>query len=51
MGLGILEPDSCFNLGHARTYNLKEELEGRNGMTGCVLCGDECESPCLMGVF
>ena len=29
------------------THGLNEELgrhKGRNGMTGCILCGDECES-------
>ena len=28
-------------------HSLSEELgthKGRNGMTGCILCGDECES-------
>ena len=31
----------------SRTHGLVEELgrhKGRNGMTGCTLCGDECES-------
>ena len=46
MGLVTLERDSCFNLGQ-EDMGLNEELgrhKGRNGMTGCILCGDECES-------
>ena len=38
------ELDSCLNLG---THGLNEKLgrhKGRNGLTECILCGDECES-------
>ena len=44
IGLAMPEVDSCLNLG---THSLNEELgrhRRRNGMTECVLGGDECES-------
>ena len=34
------------------THGLNEEFgrnKGRNGMTGCILCGDECESVVHVG--